>query len=69
MTTLSVPINGELEKFIEDMVKSGKASNKADVVRKALLQMAEDKAVEEVLKAQNEPNLKGNLRYLMKKIK
>lgn len=49
MSTLSVPINGQLEKFIASMVKQGRAANKAEVVRKALRQMAEDEAVAAVL--------------------
>ena len=69
MTTLSVPVSGELEKFIEKMVRDGKGSNKADVVRRAIISFAENEAVETVLKAQKEPSLRGNLGYLMKKIK
>ena len=46
MTTLSIPVSGELEKFIERMIEEGKGANKADVVRRALRQMSEDEAVE-----------------------
>jgi putative addiction module CopG family antidote len=67
MTTLSVPISDHLEKFVQKMVKNGHASNKADVVRKALTRLAEEEAVFAVLKAEQEPNVKGNLRDLMKK--
>ena len=73
MTTLSIPVSGELEKFIERMIEEGKGANKADVVRRALRQMSEDEAVEVVLNAQREislgKGLKGDLRELMKKIK
>lgn len=69
MTTLSIPISPELEQFIKTMIKSGRAANKADVVRRALRQMAEDEAVEAVLRAQREPSLKGNLKSLMMKFK
>jgi len=69
MTTLSVPIPADLEEFVTKMVKSGRAVNKADVVRKALRKMSEDEAVEAVLRAEREPILRGNLRDLMKKIK
>lgn len=73
MTTLSIPVSGDLEKFINRMVKEGKGASKADVVRRALRQMSEDEAVESVLRAQKEitlgKGLKGNLRELMKKIK
>ncbi len=50
MTTLSVPISGDLEKFIERMIQDGKGANKADVVRRAIRQMSEDEAVESVLR-------------------
>ena len=69
MTTLSVPISGDLEKFIEEMVKSGKGANKADVVRRALREYRENEALETVLQAQREPTLRGDLRKLMKKFK
>ena len=68
MTTLSVPIPNDMERFVEKMVKSGRAANKADVVRKALAHYAENEAVLAVLQAEQEPTLRGNLRDLMKKI-
>ncbi len=70
MTTLSVPINAELEKFIENMVKDGRAANKADVVRKALRRMSEEEAVQAVLISQQEVKegkvLRGDLREYLK---
>jgi Arc/MetJ-type ribon-helix-helix transcriptional regulator len=36
------------------MVKSGYASNKADVVRKALIKLREDEAVNSVLRAEQD---------------
>jgi putative addiction module CopG family antidote len=73
MTTLSVPISPNLEEFINEMVKSGRAANKADVVRRALHAMSEEEAVQTVLRAQREiaegKGLKGDLRELMKRIK
>jgi len=69
MTTLSVPISGDLEKFIEDMVKSGKGANKADVVRRAIREYEENQIVERILKAEREPSLRGDLKVLMKKFK
>jgi putative addiction module CopG family antidote len=68
MSTLSVPLTPELEGFINSQVKSGRAANKADVVRRALRAMSEDEAVEAVLRAAGEPTLRGDLRELMKKI-
>lgn len=72
MSTLSVPLSPELEKFIINQVKSGRASNKADVVRRALVQFSEDEAVRVVLEASQEVKdgkvLRGDLRELMKRI-
>ena len=67
MTTLSVPLPAQLEQFVEDMVKSGRAANKADVVRRALIRMREDEAVAAILQAQQEETLRGNLRDLAQK--
>ena len=68
MSTLSVPLTPELEKSVNDLVASGYGSNKADVVRRALTVLSENEAVEAVLRATEEPILKGDLRDLMKKI-
>lgn len=69
MTTLSIPVSGDLEQFIDRMVEEGKGANKADVVRRALKQYEENEAVKTILQAQEEPTLRGNLQELMKKIK
>ncbi len=68
MTTLSVPLTPELEKFVNRQVKEGNAANKADVIRKALKFFREQQAVAAVLSAEREPTLKGDLRDLMKRI-
>lgn len=72
MSTLSVPLSPELEKFINSQVKSGRASNKADVVRRALIRFSEDEAVEMILRAQKEiadgKGLRGDLRKLAAQI-
>ena len=72
MTTISVPLSPDLEKFIQSMVKSGRATNKADAVRKAIIQMSENEAVEAVLRAEREHaqglGMRGDLRELAKKI-
>ena len=69
MSTLSVPLTPQLEKFIKTQVKSGRGANKADVVRRALIAMEEEEAVQSVLRAQKEPVIRGDIRILMKKIK
>lgn len=72
MSTLSVPLTPELENFINDMVRDGRAANKADVVRKALRQMSEDEAVALVLKSEQDIKegkiFRGDIRKLMKRI-
>ncbi|MDO8564555.1 MAG: type II toxin-antitoxin system ParD family antitoxin [bacterium] len=67
MTTISVPISEEQEKFIDSLVKSGKAANKAHAVRQALARFEEHEAVAAVLQAEREPILRGDLKKLLKK--
>lgn len=69
MTTFSVPVPTHLEEFVKNQVKMGKAANKAAVIRHALQLLAEQEAVEAVLKAEAEPTLKGGLKILAKKMK
>lgn len=68
MTTISVPIPAHLEESLNALIKSGRGSNKAELVRRAITQMVEDEAVEVVLRAMKEPKLSGDLRELAKKI-
>lgn len=60
MSTLSVPLNAELEKFIDQMIKEHKADTKAGVVRRALYEFAEKKAIDDVLLASEEVK-RGNV--------
>ena len=73
MTTISVPIPASLESFIKDMVSRGFAANKADLIRKAILRLKEDEAVNSVLRAEQEgregKNLSGDLDNLAKHFK
>ena len=69
MSTLSVPLNKNLEEIVNSFVKKGFAPNKAEVMRKALIFLAEEEAVRDVLRAEKEPILRGDLRELIKKIK
>ena len=68
MSTLSVPLPPHLEEFIKRQVKEGKAANKAAVVRRAITRLSEEEAVNTVLRAEQEPTVRGDLRHLMKKI-
>lgn len=73
MSILSVPLSPNLDEFISEQVKKGLASNKAEVVRKALRLLQEEEAVYAVLKSEQEVRegkvLRGNLKVLAKKIK
>ena len=73
MSTLSVPLTPRLEAFINKMVNDGYADNKAQVVRRAIVQMEEDLAVQELLLAQQEikdgKGIKGDLRSILKNFK
>jgi len=70
MSTISVPLPAFLEEFIDDMIRSGHAANKADLVRKALIKYKEDEAVNSVLRAEQEIRegklLEGDLNELAK---
>lgn len=68
MSTLSVPLNPEMMKAIEQLVKDGVAANKADAVRKALDMYLEEQAVQAVLNAMKEPSLEGDLDELAKRL-
>lgn len=73
MTTISVPINRELEDFIEEMIRDNKASNKAEVVRRALAEYRENQLLLDVMQAEKdiqEGNIyKGDLKEIMKAFK
>ena len=72
MSTLSVPLTGEQEKFIKEMVSKG-YGNKAAVVRRAIDKLAEDEAVNVVLESEKEVGegkiFRGDLRKLLRKSK
>lgn len=72
MSTLSVPLPANLEAFIASMVQSGRATNKADAVRKALIKMSEDEAIAAVLRSEQDERegkvFYGDLRKLVKEL-
>ncbi len=72
MSTLSIPLSPEQEQFVESLVKRNIVPNKAEAVRRALRLLAEEEAVSDVLRAQQEVRsgkaLKGDIRKLLKKI-
>lgn len=66
--TKSVPLTRDLEDVVNSLVKKGYAPNKAEVMRKALIFLAEEEVVQDVLRAEKEPILRGDLRELAKRI-
>jgi Arc/MetJ-type ribon-helix-helix transcriptional regulator len=73
MSTISVPLKKGHEEKLDELVKSGAGSSRADVMRKALDRLAEEEAVNVVLRSLQEVKegklLKGDLRELAKRIK
>lgn len=69
MTTISVPINGDLEDFINYQVSIGNAETKAGFIRRAISKMQEDFYISEVLEAEKEMRegkiIRGNLKDLL----
>ena len=68
MSTISVPLSGDAERMLAELVSSGYGATKADVARKAIMRAAEEEAVRAVLQASEEPTLRGDLRTLAKKL-
>jgi len=69
MATISVPLSAEQEERLDSLVSDGAGSNRADVMRRALERFAEEEAIREVLEAEREPTLRGDLDELLKKFK
>ena len=73
MSTLSVPLTPQLEEMINRMVKSGYADNKASVVRKALRNLSEQKAIATVLEGEKDIRegrvFYGDLKKIAKKFR
>lgn len=73
MSTISVPLKPQLEKGLEDLIKQGYGSNKADVLRRALEKLIEDEAVNIVLRARQEVHegkvFSGDLKKILKQFK
>ncbi|MBI4250442.1 hypothetical protein HY622_02535 [Candidatus Uhrbacteria bacterium] len=54
MGILTVPLTTHLSEKIEELIKNGRAANKADLARRALEKYIEDQAVADVLNAERE---------------
>ena len=73
MSTLSIPVDKNLEEFIEKMIKSKKAETKAQVVRTALNLLSEEEALKDLAEAQSDVLrgrvYEGDLRKLAETLK
>jgi Arc/MetJ-type ribon-helix-helix transcriptional regulator len=69
MSTISVPLNAELEEHLDHLVSSGVGSNRADVMRRGLARLAEEEAVNAILQSQREIRegkiLRGSAREIL----
>mgnify|MGYP001560207241 CR=1 FL=1 len=68
MSNISVPLPGDMLKAIKTLIKQGVAANMSEFVRHAIKTYLEEQAVQAVLRASKEPNLKGDLDKLAKKL-
>ena len=71
MTTITVPISGEIEEFINQELAYGTGESKAHIVRFALLRLREERALSRLTEAEEDIKqgrvFKGDLRSLLKK--
>lgn len=72
MSTISVPLPATLDEYVTNAVRRGDAASKADLVRRALRRFAEDEAINDVLRSQQEMRegkvMYGDLRKIVKKM-
>ena len=68
MSTISVPLSAELQHLLDTLVRNGSGSNRADVMRRALERYGEQEVINGILKAQREPDLRGDLLELAAQI-
>jgi Arc/MetJ-type ribon-helix-helix transcriptional regulator len=66
MTTISIPINSQLDEFIEEQVKLGNVASKADLIRRAIVLYKEEQVLSEILKAQREIKTGKGIEFLGK---
>lgn len=68
MSTVSVPLTDDMVKGIKVLVKQGIAPTVSEAIRQAVRSYLEKQAVEAVLRAAEEPSLRGDLDNLAKKM-
>lgn len=54
MTTISVPLTPELERQLDSLIADDVGSSRADVMRKALKQLARSQALERIRQAERD---------------
>ena len=54
MTTISIPISTELNDFINEQVRLGNASSKAELIRRAIIRYKENEFINTILRAKQE---------------
>lgn len=54
MTTISIPITSELNEFIDEQVRIGNASSKAELIRRAIIKFKEEEFIKSILEAQED---------------
>jgi len=71
MSTITIPINRELESFIEEELRAGTSDSKAHLVRFALGRLREERALARIQEAETDIKsgrvYKGDLKKLLKK--
>jgi Arc/MetJ-type ribon-helix-helix transcriptional regulator len=67
MSTISIPLDSEMTKYIEDTARESGLS-KADLVRQAIRLYAEEQAIQKVLRAAAEPTISGDLDTLLSQL-
>ena len=71
MTTITIPINKELETFINEEIREGVSDSKAHVVRYALSRLQEERALTRLKEAEDDVKngriYKGDLKQLLSK--
>lgn len=68
MSTISVPIPAEWLSQIKQLIALGEESSTADIARKGIRKYLDEKAVQMVLSAHEEPTLHGDIDALSQKL-
>lgn len=72
MTTITVPINKEIEDFINEELNAGSAESKAHLVRVALMRLREERALARLEEAERDIRegriYKGNLSKIIRSL-